>query len=108
MAVGARWPGRIISDSLPVRRMVSIPGTAGHQVHNIMEYSYPLGLQGAPVMHSDGLADPLVSGCRPGAAGPASEPPRGGALPGLYTQAGRCNRGRGQGKGERQSSASDY
>ena len=47
--------GAIVTDSLPLRRMVSIPGTAGHQVHKFMEYSYPWDPQSHLLMHSDGL-----------------------------------------------------
>ena len=47
--------GAIVTDSLPLRRMVSIPGTAGHQVHKFMEYSYPWDPRSHLLMHSDGL-----------------------------------------------------
>jgi len=45
----------IVSDSTPVRRLVSLPGTAGHQIRKIMEYTYPWDAGACLVMHSDGL-----------------------------------------------------
>jgi anti-sigma regulatory factor (Ser/Thr protein kinase) len=47
--------GAIVSESGPIRRVVSIPGTAGHQVHKIMEYTYPWDSRSNLLMHSDGL-----------------------------------------------------
>lgn len=47
--------GAILSESGPLRRVVSIPGTAGHQVHKIMEYTYPWDARSHLLMHSDGL-----------------------------------------------------
>jgi anti-sigma regulatory factor (Ser/Thr protein kinase) len=47
--------GAIVTDSVPMRRLVSIPGTAGHHVHKFMEYSYPWESRSHLLMHSDGL-----------------------------------------------------
>lgn len=45
----------IVSASAPLRRMVSLPGTVGHQIRKIMEYTYPWDPGACLVMHSDGL-----------------------------------------------------
>jgi hypothetical protein len=37
-----------------VRRMVSMPGTAGHNARKIQSFDYPFG-SGLVILHSDGL-----------------------------------------------------
>jgi anti-sigma regulatory factor (Ser/Thr protein kinase) len=45
----------IITDSGVVRRLVSMAGTAGHEVRKITEFQYPWDAGSVLVMHSDGL-----------------------------------------------------
>jgi anti-sigma regulatory factor (Ser/Thr protein kinase) len=47
---------QIYSGAKPSQHLVSISGTAGHQVQRIREFSYPWPDDGMLVMHSDGLA----------------------------------------------------
>ena len=47
--------GVVIPESGPVRRMVSLPGTAGHEARKIVEFSYPWDSRCLVVLHSDGL-----------------------------------------------------
>jgi anti-sigma regulatory factor (Ser/Thr protein kinase) len=46
---------QIYSGSQPGQHLVSVNGTAGHQVHKIREFMYPWPEGGILVMHSDGL-----------------------------------------------------
>jgi serine phosphatase RsbU (regulator of sigma subunit) len=46
---------QIYSGAQPGQHLVSINGTAGHQVQRIREFSYPWPDDGMLVMHSDGL-----------------------------------------------------
>ncbi len=45
----------IVPASGPMRRMVSLAGTAGHQMRKISEFTYPWEAGALLVMHSDGL-----------------------------------------------------
>lgn len=45
----------VVPDHGPLRRLVSLAGTAGHEVRKISEFSYPWSSQSVLVMHSDGL-----------------------------------------------------
>jgi anti-sigma regulatory factor (Ser/Thr protein kinase) len=47
--------GAVVPASGAVRRLVSHPGTAGHQVHRLHEFTYPWDSNSLLVMHSDGL-----------------------------------------------------
>jgi serine phosphatase RsbU (regulator of sigma subunit) len=47
---------QIYSGAQPRQHLVSINGTAGHQVQRIREFSYPWPDDGMLLMHSDGLA----------------------------------------------------
>lgn len=48
--------GSVVSPSGPVQHMVSHPGTAGHEVHKIVEFQYPWHDGSMVVLHSDGLS----------------------------------------------------
>ncbi|MGE5814090.1 MAG: serine/threonine protein kinase, partial [Acidobacteriota bacterium] len=39
----------------PARHLVSLHGTAGHQVRRLQEFTYPWGDDDVLVMHSDGV-----------------------------------------------------
>ena len=88
---------QIYSGAQASQHLVSVNGTAGHQVQRIREFSYPWPDDGMLVMHSDGLSTNagLEKHSGPGAA--RSEPDRRRALPGFYAAQRRCHRGRGQG-----------
>jgi serine phosphatase RsbU (regulator of sigma subunit) len=45
----------VISESGPLRRLVSMAGTVGHAIRKISEFSYPWSPGSLLVMHSDGL-----------------------------------------------------
>jgi hypothetical protein len=45
----------IVAESGPVRHLVSHPGTAGHEVRKISEFTSPWSSRSLLVMHSDGL-----------------------------------------------------
>jgi anti-sigma regulatory factor (Ser/Thr protein kinase) len=47
---------QIYSGARASQHLVSVNGTAGHQVHRIREFSYPWPDDGMLVMHSDGLS----------------------------------------------------
>ena len=47
---------QIYSGAQASQHLVSVNGTAGHQVHRIREFSYPWPDDGMLVMHSDGLS----------------------------------------------------
>jgi anti-sigma regulatory factor (Ser/Thr protein kinase) len=46
----------VLASSRTTRRMVSLPGTAGHEVRTIRSFEYEWPDDGVLVMHSDGLA----------------------------------------------------
>jgi anti-sigma regulatory factor (Ser/Thr protein kinase) len=45
----------IVPHTGPARRLVSIAGTAGHEVRKIVEFTYPWDARSLLLMHSDGL-----------------------------------------------------
>jgi anti-sigma regulatory factor (Ser/Thr protein kinase) len=45
----------IVPEAGPARRLVSNPGTAGHEVRKIVEFTYPWDSRSLLLMHSDGL-----------------------------------------------------
>jgi anti-sigma regulatory factor (Ser/Thr protein kinase) len=47
---------QIYSGARPGQHLVSVNGTAGHQINRIREFSYPWPADGMLLMHSDGLA----------------------------------------------------
>ena len=47
---------QIYSDSKAGQHLVSVNGTAGHQMHRLHEFSYPWPERGILVLHSDGLS----------------------------------------------------
>lgn len=59
---------QIYSGSKLVQHLVSVNGTAGHQVHKLREFSYPWPEDGMLVLHSDGLATGTNTEGRPGLA----------------------------------------
>jgi len=46
---------RIYAGSTPTQHLVSVNGTAGHQIQQLREFSYPWPPNGVLIMHSDGL-----------------------------------------------------
>ena len=50
------------------QRLVSVNGTAGHQVHQMREFSYPWSRNGLLVMYSDGLGSSTSLEAQPAAA----------------------------------------
>ena len=48
--------GSIVSASGAVQHMVSHAGTAGHELHRIVEFEYPWNPRSLLILHSDGLA----------------------------------------------------
>jgi anti-sigma regulatory factor (Ser/Thr protein kinase) len=59
---------QIYSGPKLVQHLVSVNGTAGHQVHKLREFSYPWPEDGILVLHSDGLATGTNTEGRPGLA----------------------------------------
>jgi anti-sigma regulatory factor (Ser/Thr protein kinase) len=47
--------GTIVPHTGPARRLVSIAGTAGHELRKIVEFTYPWDARSLLLMHSDGL-----------------------------------------------------
>lgn len=45
----------VLPESGPMRRLVSNPGTAGHQARRMQEFTYPWDSRSVLLMHSDGL-----------------------------------------------------
>lgn len=45
----------VVPENGPLRRLVSLAGTAGHEVRKISQFSYPWNSRSVLVMHSDGL-----------------------------------------------------
>jgi anti-sigma regulatory factor (Ser/Thr protein kinase) len=56
----------VVSDSKPAQHLVSVNGTAGHEVRRLQEYAYPWPAGGVLIMHSDGLGSRWAMGAYPG------------------------------------------
>jgi hypothetical protein len=55
-----------IEDGDSARHLVSVHGTAGHQVRRLQEFSYPFTSGSVLVMHSDGVSAHWSLGAYPG------------------------------------------
>jgi anti-sigma regulatory factor (Ser/Thr protein kinase) len=58
----------VLQGSTKTRRMVSLPGTAGHEVRTLRGFDYDWPDDGALIMHSDGIATHWDLGSYPGLA----------------------------------------
>jgi len=59
---------RIYAGSTPAQHLVSVNGTAGHQIHQLREFSYPWPANGILILHSDGLTSGTGLDALPGSA----------------------------------------
>ena len=57
---------QIYSGAVPGPRLVSVNGTAGHNLHAIREFSYPWPDEGILFLHSDGLSTSASLDAYPG------------------------------------------
>ncbi len=63
-----------------LKRMVSMPGTAGHNARKIQSFEYPFE-SGLIILHSDGLSTSWTLGALSQSAGVSSDLDRGCAVP---------------------------
>ncbi len=71
---------QIYAGSRAGQQLVSVNGTAGHQMQRIREFSYPWPGNGMLVLHSDGLTSAAGIEAQPAVALREPEPHRGRSL----------------------------
>lgn len=60
--------GAVRVEGTPLRRMVSLPGTAGHAIRTVQEFGYPYPPGALLIMHSDGIGTSWSLDAYPGLA----------------------------------------